>query len=73
MKLRTILTFGALFAGALTLNPGAACADVVRYPIPNSTFPIAQAVQVSGFSEWLNVVELKYTHDSRSYRTCAFP
>ena len=48
MKLRTILTLGALFAGALTLNPGAACADVVRYPIPNSTFPIAQAVQVSG-------------------------
>jgi enamine deaminase RidA (YjgF/YER057c/UK114 family) len=37
-----------LIAGALTLNPGAACADVVRYPIPNSTFPIAQAVQVSG-------------------------
>src|SRR5260370_7544879 len=48
MKLRTILTFGALSAGALTLNPGAACADVVRYPIPNLTFPIAQAVQVSG-------------------------
>jgi enamine deaminase RidA (YjgF/YER057c/UK114 family) len=27
---------------------GAARADVVRYPIPNSTFPIAQAVKVSG-------------------------
>ena len=48
MRFRTILTLGTLFAGALTLNPGAACADVVRYPIPNSTFPIAQAVQVSG-------------------------
>ena len=48
MRFRTILTFGTLFAGALTLNPGAAYADVVRYPIPNSTFPIAQAVQVSG-------------------------
>jgi enamine deaminase RidA (YjgF/YER057c/UK114 family) len=48
MRFRTILTLGTLFAGALTLNPSAACADVVRYPIPNSTFPIAQAVQVSG-------------------------
>jgi enamine deaminase RidA (YjgF/YER057c/UK114 family) len=26
----------------------AARADVIRYPIPNSTFPIAQAVQVPG-------------------------
>src|SRR5712671_3703922 len=48
MRFRTILTLGTLFAGALALNPSAACADVVRYPIPNSTFPIAQAVQVSG-------------------------
>jgi enamine deaminase RidA (YjgF/YER057c/UK114 family) len=48
MRFRTILTLGTLFAGALTLKPSAACADVVRYPIPNSTFPIAQAVQVSG-------------------------
>ena len=34
MRFRTILTLGTLFAGALTLNPGAAYADVVRYPIP---------------------------------------
>jgi enamine deaminase RidA (YjgF/YER057c/UK114 family) len=27
---------------------GAASADVVRHPIPNSTFPIAQAVEVPG-------------------------
>jgi hypothetical protein len=31
MRFRTILTPGTLFAGALTLNPSAACADVVRY------------------------------------------
>jgi len=30
MRFRTILTLGTLFAGALTLNPGAR-ADVVRY------------------------------------------
>ncbi len=35
-------------AGALLLGMGAAQADVVRHPIPNSTFPIAQAVAVSG-------------------------
>jgi enamine deaminase RidA (YjgF/YER057c/UK114 family) len=44
MKLGILLALGMLFA----LSPGAARADVVRYPIPNSTFPIAQAVQVSG-------------------------
>jgi enamine deaminase RidA (YjgF/YER057c/UK114 family) len=41
---------GVLFAGALmaglAAGPGAAQADVVRTPIPNSTFPIALAVQV---------------------------
>src|SRR5258708_15710562 len=48
MRFRTILTLGTLFAGPLALNLCAAYADVVRYPIPNSTFPIAQAVQVTG-------------------------
>jgi hypothetical protein len=48
MKPRAILTLGALFASALMASLGAAHADVIRYPIPNSTFPIAQAVQVPG-------------------------
>src|SRR5258708_33454212 len=47
MRFRTILTLGTLFAGPLALNLCAAYADVVRYPIPISTFPIAHAVQVS--------------------------
>ena len=47
MKLKTILTLGTLVAGA---QLDIATADVVRYPIPNSTFPIAQAVKVSGDS-----------------------
>jgi enamine deaminase RidA (YjgF/YER057c/UK114 family) len=33
---------------ALLLGATAARADIVRYPIPNSTFPIAQAVRISG-------------------------
>jgi enamine deaminase RidA (YjgF/YER057c/UK114 family) len=41
MKPGTLLTLSALLASTL-----AARADVVRYPIPNSTFPIALAVQV---------------------------
>src|SRR6266699_6259213 len=53
MKPRAIPTLGALFASALMASLlmaslGAARADVIRYPIPNSTFPIAQAVQVPG-------------------------
>ncbi len=48
MKPRAISTLGALFAGALMASLGAVRADVIRYPIPNSTFPIAQAVQVPG-------------------------
>ena len=48
MKPRTILPTGAIFAGMLIASVSAAHADVVRYPIPNSTFPIAQAVQVPG-------------------------
>ena len=41
MKPAALLTLAALLASTL-----AARADVVRYPIPNSTFPIALAVQV---------------------------
>ena len=46
MKFGTALLLGAFFAPVLV--PGRAQADTVRYPIPNSTFPIAQAVKVSG-------------------------
>jgi enamine deaminase RidA (YjgF/YER057c/UK114 family) len=45
MKLKAALLFAmcsAVMAGS------AARADVVRHPIPNSTFPIAQAVEVTG-------------------------
>jgi len=48
MKLRTMFSLGAFFLSAFVVDPGAAWADTVRYPIPNSTFPIAQAVKVSG-------------------------
>ena len=48
MKPATMFVFGALCLSALAIDPGAARAEVVRYPIPNSTFPIAQAVKVSG-------------------------
>ena len=44
MKLRTGLLLAMLSAGV----PAAAFAEIVRHPIPNSTFPIAQAVQVTG-------------------------
>ncbi|WP_426435694.1 RidA family protein [Bradyrhizobium genosp. P] len=43
MKLATIVLGAALSAAATT-----ASADVIRHPIPNSTFPIAQAVTVTG-------------------------
>src|SRR5215475_5667065 len=33
---------------AAVLAAGAARAEVIRHPIPNSTFPIAQAVEVKG-------------------------
>ena len=46
MKPAAIPTLGALLASALIASLNAARADVVRYPIPNSTFPISQAVQV---------------------------
>jgi enamine deaminase RidA (YjgF/YER057c/UK114 family) len=37
-----------LVLGALLLGLGPAGAEVVRHPIPNSNFPIAQSVEVSG-------------------------
>jgi enamine deaminase RidA (YjgF/YER057c/UK114 family) len=48
MKRGMMLLPGAFFLSALVMDPCAARAEVVRYPIPNSTFPIAQAVKVSG-------------------------
>src|SRR4051794_5655518 len=48
MKFRHILSFGALLPMLAIANPGVTRAEVVRHPIPNSTFPIAQVVQVSG-------------------------
>jgi enamine deaminase RidA (YjgF/YER057c/UK114 family) len=46
MKPATLFSLGAFFLSALAVSPCAA--EVVRYPIPNSTFPIAQAVKVTG-------------------------
>lgn len=48
MKQGIMLALGAFFATAIVVDLSAARAEVVRYPIPNSTFPIAQAVKVSG-------------------------
>jgi len=45
MRLSAKLLLAAVLAGA---GAHAASADVVRHPIPNSTFPIAQAVEVKG-------------------------
>src|SRR5215470_3325934 len=45
MKLKAILLFA--LCSAVT-GASVAWADVVRHPIPNSTFPIAQAVEVTG-------------------------
>jgi len=39
-----------LSLAAILLGSTAAQAEIVRYPIPNSTFPIAQAVKVTGDS-----------------------
>jgi enamine deaminase RidA (YjgF/YER057c/UK114 family) len=44
MRSSTRLLIAALMSVAL----GGARAEVVRHPIPNSTFPIAQAVEVKG-------------------------
>ena len=38
---------GAMMAGILA-SDGVAQAEIVRHPLPNSTFPIAQDVQISG-------------------------
>jgi enamine deaminase RidA (YjgF/YER057c/UK114 family) len=46
MRLRTLLML-ALMSAACDGSLNAARAEVTRYPIPNSTFPIAQAVQVT--------------------------
>jgi enamine deaminase RidA (YjgF/YER057c/UK114 family) len=48
MKPRTLLLLAALSAAVHTADLGAAHAEVLRHPIPNSTFPIAQVVQVTG-------------------------
>jgi enamine deaminase RidA (YjgF/YER057c/UK114 family) len=48
MKPLVMISLGALLLSAVVACPFAAQAEVVRYPIPNSTFPIAQAVKVSG-------------------------
>ncbi|GLR86442.1 RidA family protein [Bradyrhizobium iriomotense] len=45
MNFRTAAVIGALLAIA---HAGTTYAEVIRHPIPNSTFPIAQAVQVTG-------------------------
>jgi enamine deaminase RidA (YjgF/YER057c/UK114 family) len=44
MKFRTML-LAAVLSAAASVN---ARAEIVRHPIPNSTFPIAQSVQVTG-------------------------
>ena len=45
MNFTTVAVIGALLAIA---HAGTTHAEVIRHPIPNSTFPIAQAVQVTG-------------------------
>jgi enamine deaminase RidA (YjgF/YER057c/UK114 family) len=47
MRLRTMLLL-AFMSVVCDESLNAARAEVTRYPIPNSTFPIAQAVQVTG-------------------------
>jgi enamine deaminase RidA (YjgF/YER057c/UK114 family) len=46
-KFKTVMLLGVLSTGAYAVAPHTSHAEVTRYPIPNSTFPIAQAVQVS--------------------------
>jgi enamine deaminase RidA (YjgF/YER057c/UK114 family) len=50
MKPAIMISLGVFFLSAIVVDAGTARAEVVRYPIPNSTFPIAQAVKVSGDS-----------------------
>jgi enamine deaminase RidA (YjgF/YER057c/UK114 family) len=45
MKSKAALLFAVCSAA---MAASAAQADVIRHPIPNSTFPIAQAVEVTG-------------------------
>jgi enamine deaminase RidA (YjgF/YER057c/UK114 family) len=47
MKIGTLAALSALLLG-LCCGVGPARAEVVRHPIPNSNFPIAQSVEVSG-------------------------
>ena len=42
------MKYRMLALAALLLGSSAAQGEIVRYPIPNSTFPISQAVRVSG-------------------------
>src|ERR1700688_2615144 len=42
------MKYAMFAAGALLLSVSTAQAEIVRTPIPNSTFPIAQTVRVSG-------------------------
>jgi enamine deaminase RidA (YjgF/YER057c/UK114 family) len=48
MKGETTMKHAMLALAAVLLGSSAAHAEIVRYPIPNSTFPIAQAVRVAG-------------------------
>ena len=41
-------TYSTMLIPALAVSVSAAQADVVRHPIPNSSFPISQSVEVSG-------------------------
>ena len=45
MNFRTMAAIGGLLGA---MQAGIAQAEVIRHPIPNSTFPIAQSVQVTG-------------------------
>lgn len=45
MNFRTMAAIGGLLGAT---QAGIAQAEVIRHPIPNSTFPIAQSVQVTG-------------------------
>lgn len=45
MNFRTMAVIGGLLGA---MQAGIAQAEVIRHPIPNSTFPIAQSVQVTG-------------------------
>ncbi|MEO0828051.1 MAG: RidA family protein [Cyanobacteria bacterium J06642_9] len=42
----TLALIGITFALILTTPLGSRAAEIIRYPIPNSTFPIARAVEI---------------------------